>query len=325
MKLMDRIWLLYEIPLACLSFVFNKIVKFAVGNLFTVYLVLNKKKASEWRVLSEKTINAPLVLPVMMTKGPRWNTHATIGTLGPFKVRSAIAIDTKTANQSSRSWIAVVYSFPRYKTITSIESEQLDPTSDWQTINLPAGRYSLAVRYYNRADIINYPAIKVDDQLFVEIYNIPSDINKYYDHLINAKNWFYSSLHYYIFTILKLRKYLPETFVRQEYLPVGAPATHFAYNYLDRKQALEIETVPEIVEQFDIYFTLYDRSSLPLTWCIITDIKYTLAPQEQQGYFLLRIRPKPEFVDTKIQVNSEISVVDNCNQHLTIGSLLSKS
>ncbi|MEN9520084.1 MAG: hypothetical protein RLZZ381_2672, partial [Cyanobacteriota bacterium] len=301
-----------------LSFLFNKIVKFAIGNLFTVYLALNKKKASQWRVLSTQMIKAPLILPVLMTKGPRWNTHAIIGTLGPFKVQEAIAIDTKTANQSARSWIAVVYSFPGYKTVTSLESEQLEADSDWHTIELPAGKYSLGVRYYNRAEIINYPAIKIDNQLFVESYNIPSDINKYYHDLINAKNWFYLSLHYYIFTILKLRKYLPESFVRREYLPMGAPATHFAYNYLDPQQTLEITTVPEIIQQFDIYFTLYDRSSLPLTWCVITEPKYTLAPQNTQGYFLLRIRPKPEFTETKIKVKSEISVIDSLNQHLTI-------
>ena len=317
---MNKIWLLWEIPLACLSFLFNKIVKFAIGNLFTVYLALNKKKASQWRVLSAKMIKAPLVLPVLMTKGPRWNTHAIIGTLGPFKVTEAIAIDTKTANQSARSWIAVVYSFPGYKTVTSLESEQLDPNSSWQTIKLPAGRYSLGVRYYNRAEIINYPAIKIDEQLFVEPYNIPGDINKYYYDLINAKNWFYSSLHYYIFTILKLRNYLPESFVRNEYLPVGAPATHFAYNYLDAQQTLQIATAPEIIEQFDIYFTLYDRSSLPLTWCIITERKYTLAPQDKQGYFLVRIRPKPEFSATEIKVKSEILLLDSSNQHLTIGN-----
>jgi hypothetical protein len=315
---MDKIWLLWEIPLACLSFLFNKIVKFAIGNLFTVYLALNKKKASQWRVLSAQMIKAPLVLPVMMTKGPRWNTHGIIGTLGPFKVQEAIAIDTKTANQSARSWIAVVYSFPGYKTVTSLESEQLDTASAWQTIKLPAGKYSLGVRYYNRADTINYPAIKIDEQLFVEPYNIPSDINKYYHDLINAKNWFYSSLHYYIFTILKLRNYLPESFVRKEYLPMGAPATHFAYNYLDAKQTLEITTASAILEQFDIYFTLYDRSSLPLTWCVITEPKYTLAPQNNQGYFLLRIRPKPEFTETKIKVKSETSVLDSLNQYLTI-------
>lgn len=315
---MAKIWLLWEIPLALLSFLFNKVMKLVIGILFTVYLAINKKKASQWRVLSQKMINAPLILPVLMTKGPRWNTHAVIGTLGPFRVAEAIAIDLDTANKSSRSWIAVVYSFPGYRTVASVESERIDSDSSWHTIKLPAGKYSLGVRYYNRTEIINYPAIKVEDRLFVEAYNVSQDINSYYDNLIEAKNWFYSSLHYYIFTILKLRQYLPDSFVRREYLPVGAPATYFAYNYLDRHQSLQVEIEPEIVEQFDIYFTLYDRSSLPLTWCIITATEYILTPQATQGYFLLRIRPKPEFVATKIQVASEISHLDGSIQQLKI-------
>jgi len=317
---MKNIWLLWEIPLALLSFGFNKIMKLAIGNLFTVYLALNKKKASQWRVLSEKMINAPLILPVLMTKGPRWNTHAVIGTLGPFKVAETIAIDLKTTNKSARSWIAVVYSFPGYKTVTSIESEQLESENDWHLIKLPAGKYSLGVRYYNRTDTINYPEIKIDDRLFVEPFNVPQDINSYYYNLIEAKNWFYSSLHYYIFTILKLRNYLPESFVRREYLPVGAPATHFAYNYLDSQQSLEIITEAKIVEQFNIYFTLYDRSSLPLTWCVITEAKYDLPSQQRMGYFLLRIRPKPEFSETSIIVKSQISKVDSSSQQLLISN-----
>ena len=317
---MNKIWLLWEIPLALLSFGFNKVMKFIIGNLFTIYLAVNQKKASQWRVLSEKMINAPLILPVLMTKGPRWNTHAIVGTLGPFKVTETIAIDVETANKSSRSWIAVVYSFPGYKTITSLESEQIDSTNPWYTVKLPAGKYSLGVRYYNRADTINYPGVKVDNHLFVESFNVPNDINSYYDNLIDAKNWFYSSLHYYIYTILKLRNYLPKSFVRYEYLPVGAPATHFAYNYLDSRQTLQIEIEPEIIEQFDIYFTLYDRSSLPLTWCIITEPKYILPPQDIQGYYLLRIRPKPEFSQTNIKVKSHLSDIDSLNQHCLISN-----
>lgn len=323
-KLMNKIWLLWEIPLALLSFLFNKAMKFAIGNLFTVYLAINKKKASQWRVLSEKMINAPLILPVLMTKGPRWNTHAVIGTLGPFKVAETIAIDLETANKSSASWIAVVYSFPKYQTIASVESEQLDPESSWHKIKLPVGKYSLGVRYYNRADTIDYPAIKVDDILFVESYNVPKNINSYYDNLIESKNWFYSSLHYYIFTILKLRNYLPESFVRNEYLPVGAPATQFAYNYLDSQQSLEITTESEIIEQFDIYFTLYDRCSLPLTWCVINESKYILPPQDKQGYFLLRIRPKPQFSDRQNTVKSQLLNIDRSIQHLQITSSLAK-
>ena len=263
-------------------------------------------------------IKAPLILPVMMTKGPRWNTHAVIGTLGPFKVERAIAIDAQTANKSARSWIAVVYSFPRYKTVTSLESDKLDADTAWQSIELTPGKYSLGVRYYNRADTIDYPEIKIDGELFVEAHNVPSDINSYYDDLINSKNWFYISLHYYIFTILKLRRYLPESFVRQEYLPMGAPSTHFAYNYLDRGQTLTIETKSAIIEQFDIYFTLYDRSSLPISWCIITEEKYILPAQDRQGYFLLRVRPKPEFTNTKITVESKTDIVDSSNQSLAL-------
>lgn len=313
---MDKIWLLWEIPLALLSFVFNKVMKLIIGNLFTVYLAVNRQKASQWRVLSQKTINAPLILPVLMTKGPRWNTHAVIGTLGPFKVAEAIAINVATANKSSGSWIAVVYSFPGYKTIASIESEQINSTT-WHTVKLSPGRYSLGVRYYHRADSISYPTIKIDDNIFVESYSVPQNINSYYHNLIEAKNWFYSSLHYYIFTILKLRDYLPESFVRQEYLPVGAPATYFAYNYLDCAQTLQIEIEPEIVEHFDIYFTLYDRSSLPLSWCVITDLKYFLPEQNRQSYYLLRIRPKPKFSDTELKVTSQ-STIKSSTQYLSI-------
>ena len=316
---MNKISWLWEIPLALLSFGFNKVMKFVIGNLFTVYLSINKQKASQWRVLSQKMINAPLILPVLMTKGPRWNTHAVIGTLGPFKVTEAIAIDVATANKSSGSWIAVVYSFPSYKTVTSIESEQID-SSTWHTVKLPLGRYSLGVRYYHRADSISYPAIKVDDNLFVESYSVPQDINSYYHNLIEAKNWFYSSLHYYIFTVLKLRNYLPESFIRREYLPMGAPATYFAYNYLDFQQTLQIDIESEIIEQFDVYFTFYDRSSLPISWCIITAPKYTLPPQNVRGYYLLRIRPRPEFSHTALQVSSTILNSDSLTQHLLISS-----
>ena len=311
---MNKISLLWEVPLALASFVFYKVMKFIIGNLFTIYLALNKKKATQWRVFSQETIDAPLVLPVLMTKGPRWNTHAIIGNLGPFAVQEKIEIDIATANKSSRSWIAVVYSFPSYKTITSIESEKINSDAPWYTIKLPAGKYSLVVRYYNRMEEINYPAIKVDNELYTDTFNIPSNINDYYHNLINAKNWFYSSLHYYIFTILKLRDYLPESFVRREYLPVGAPATHFAYNYLESNQALNIAIEPKILEQFDIYFTVYDRSSLPLSWCIITEPEYYLPPQNTKGYFLLRVRPKPEYSNTKIKARSQLLNLDNSIQ-----------
>ncbi|MGK7938082.1 MAG: DUF6208 family protein [Xenococcaceae cyanobacterium] len=288
---MKNLSFLGEIPLAVLSFLFYKITKFIIGNLFTIYLAINKDKVSQWRVLSQETIDSPLTLPVLMTKGPRWNTHAIIGTLGPFSVNESIAIDLESANNSAQSWIAVVYSFPSYKTVTSIKSDDIETINKWYSLELKSGKYSLGLRYYNRLDMINLPAIKVDDRELVSAEPTPQDINDFYYDLIKAKNWFYSSLHYYIFTILKFRKWLPESLVRKEYLPVGAPDTFFAYNYVDRGQSLEIDLTSEIINNFDIYFTLYDRSSLPLSWCQIKSEKYTLPAGDNQGYYLLRIRP----------------------------------
>ena len=222
---MKSIFWLFEIPLALLSFIFYKIMKFLIGIVFTIYLAVNKEKASQWRFFSQKMIAAPLILPVLMTKGPRWNTHAVIGTLGPFLVEKEFALDLESANNSAGSWIAVVYSFPGYKTITSLESNKIKTQGKWYSVSLKPGKYTLAIRYYNRAEKLQLPAIKVDGKNFVDSQLMPSDVNSFYRDLINSKNWFYSSLHYYIFTILKLRNTLPESFIRGEYLLVGAPDT----------------------------------------------------------------------------------------------------
>ncbi len=315
---MKKLYLMVEIILAFLSFLFYKIMKFIIGNLFIVYLAFNKKQASRWRILSEKMINSPLILPVLMTKGPRWNTHAIIGTLGIFKVEQEIAIDIETANKSAASWIAVVYDFPSYKTITSIESNKIDSSNKWHYLKLPTGRYSLGVRYYNRFDNIAFPAIKIDEQEFVDNTSVSSDTNNFYHDLIKNKNWFYVSLHYYIFTILKLRKYLPESFVKQEYLPVGAPDTTFIYNYLSTNQALQIDFTPETIDNYNIYFNLYDRSSLPLSWCQINTTKYELPAPESNGYYLLRIRPKPSSTNTSSTLEWQVETENINLQRLTV-------
>lgn len=314
---MKNIYWFWEIPLACLSFLFYKVMKLAIGILYTFYLVINQEKATQWRFFSQKMIAAPLILPVLMTKGPRWNTHAVIGTLGPFKVEQEIALDIESANNSAASWIAVVYSFPLYKTITSLESNQINCDGQWYSIKLKPGKYSLGIRYYNRTEKLQLPAIKVDGKNFVAAQVVPSNVNEFYSELIQAKNWFYSSLHYYIFTILKLRNILPESFIRKEYLPVGAPDTFFAYNYLEQHQQLQIDIDSEIVSNCNIYFTLYDRSSLPLSWSQITTTQYNLAAPESEGYYLLRIRPKPDLsnisTDFNFQVVKEDASIQQCN------------
>jgi hypothetical protein len=312
---MNNFVLIWEIPLALLSFVFYKVMKLAIGNLFTIYLAINQKKASQWRVLSQETIDTFLSLPVLMTKGPRWNTHAIIGTLGPFSVKKSISLDLQSANNSAQSWIAVVYSFPNYQTITSLESNQINSALQWQSIQLQPGKYSLGLRYYNWSNNINLPAIKRDDRELVNATQISNQNNNFYDNLINYKNWFYLSIHYYVFTILKLRKWLPESFVRKEYLPVGAPATEFFYNYLTKTQTLQLEFSSFLIQDFDIYFTLYDRSSLPLSYCRIQTEKYSLPATGLNGYYLLRIRPKTITSPQQISLDSQLVEENNHVQH----------
>jgi hypothetical protein len=315
---MNKIALIWEIPLALLSFLFYKVMKLTIGNLFTLYLRLDRSKASQWRILSQQVIDSPLSLPVLMTKGPRWNTHAVIGTLGPFAVQESIEIDLESARNSARSWIAVVYNFPGYQTITSLASHQTKPDAQWHAIKLPSGKYSLGVRYYQRNDTLNFPAIRLDNNNFVAPTSIDSNVNDFYHKLIERENWFYSSLHYYVYVMLKLRKRLGESFVRGEFLPVGAPATSFVYNYLDRGQALQLDLADDLIANCDIYFTLYDRASFPVTWCQIDRSSYYFPKLEFCGFYLLRIRFKPEAIKTKIEINYNSIVENNSIQHWKI-------
>ncbi len=278
--------LIFEIPLACLSFLFYKASKFIIGNLFTIYLALNKEKASQWRVLSEETLNTPLSLPVLMTKGPRWNTHSIISTLGPFTVKSQLSINTEIANNSAQSWIAVVYGFPSYKTIATLESG-----NSQQSLNLPPGKYTLGLRYYNWSEKVILPNVRVDGLEIVESKTVPRDINKFYHDLSKKNNWFYTALHYYIFTLLRYRKWFPESFVEREYLPVGAPDTQFFYGCLEPGQSWQLEVDSLISKSYNIYLTLYNRASLPVSWCQITEEKQPIQAIDSKGFYLIRIRP----------------------------------
>lgn len=295
-----------EIPLAILSFIFYKIIKFIIGILYTIFLFIKKDKASQWRVLSSETLETFLSLPVLMTKGPRWNTHAIIGTLGPFRVQESISLDLNILKKSAQSWIVVIYNFPEYATITNLDSNKIDYSEDWISIPVKSGLYSIGLRYYHWSDSLELPTVKVDEQLLVNKLNVSPNVNNFYKNLIQNKNGFYLALHYYIFTILKYRKWLGESFVRQEFLPVGAPDTEFVYGYLEKGESLNIISPSRLINDYDVYFTVYDRSSLPLDWCQIKDETCLTQPIENNGYYLLRIRPKPLTENKDFSIGSEL-------------------
>lgn len=279
-----------EIPLALVSFIFAKINKFLIGNLYTIYLSLNTKKSKQWRVIDNELVSSNLNLGVLMTKAPRWNTHAIIGTLGPFLVNNSLTIDLKSANNSCQSWIAIFYDFPNYKTITTIESNQVNSEENWQSINLAKGKYTIGLRYYNYSQKLVLPAVKVDGEIFTTSTKIPNDSNNFYHNLINRKNLYFLAIHYYIYTILKYRKKLPESFIQNEFLPVGATDTKFYYDCLDKGELLSIEIDEFTFKNYAIYVTLYDRFSLPISWFQVSQLKEKTKPLTDKGYYLIRVR-----------------------------------
>ncbi|MGI0482902.1 DUF6208 family protein [Geminocystis sp. CENA526] len=303
---MSKSSFILEIPLALLSFIFAKINKFFIGNLYTLYLIFNKKKSKQWRVIDNNLVSSSLNLGVLMTKAPRWNTHAIIGTLGPFSVDNELSIDLKSPNNSCKSWIAIFYDFPNYKTITSIESNQVNSQDETHSINLKKGKYTIGLRYYNYYDKLVLPEVKVDGEIITLAQEIPNDSNNYYESLINRKNFYFSAIHYYIYTIFKYRKYLPESFVKNEFLPVGATDTEFFYDYLDKGESLTIEVDEFTLKTYDIYITVYDRCSLPISFFQLSQLKQNTEKMTSQGYYLIRVRRNEnldnKFADLKINL-----------------------
>jgi hypothetical protein len=289
---MKAITALIDIFLASLSFIFYKVSKFAIGTLYLIYLQLNKKIQTQWRVLSADTIAKPLVMPVLMTKAPRWNTHAIICTLGPFPVKEKISIDLSSIRNSAAAWICVVYSFPQYATITSISNSDVDPQPEWYDLPVKSGRYTIGLRYYQRRETLQTPMVKVDGQFWASSEAIDPQVNDFYHRLLEKKNWFYLSLHWYIYTLLQWQDHLPSGFVKAEYLPVGATHTQFFYNAVPEGEEIEITIDPVIVATYDIYFNLYDRSSLPISWLTLEQLQFTSPPLNVKSTYLLRVRTK---------------------------------
>jgi hypothetical protein len=307
---------MFQFILAFFSFLFYKLMGFVIGNVYTLYLIINRDKSRQWRVLSGDNLNSPLVLPVLMTKAPRWNTHAIIGTLGPFPVQESVTIDLQSLNQSTESWILVFYGFPGYETVTSLESNRIDFQGEWTTVKLNKGQYTIGLRYYNWSQDVTLPTIKVDGQILVNSAVVPENINDFYQDLIKYKNWFYLSLHYYVFVILKFRKRFSQDFIKGEFLPVGATDTVFNYDYLLAGESLKIVTNQDILKNYDIYLTIYDRCSLPIFFAEITQENYLSKSIENDGFYLFRLRSKFTALSETLAINEDNFYVERIKNNL---------
>jgi len=281
-----------DIPLALCSFCFFKAVKLILTQSVKLQAARFNRGGYRWSILTGETVKSPLTLAVLLTKGPRWNPHAVIGAAGPFRVTHSLALNRLQADASSGSWTVVIYRYPGLKTVACLASSGAAADGEWEAQSLPPGRYSLGLRYYDVAGPVVFPTVRVDGQEALPARSAPPDPNGFYQDLHRRANWFYTALHYYVYPMLQWEARLPAAFVRSEYVPVGDPGNLFYYGPLSAGQALECLLPEGVLDHYRVYYTQYNRSSLPVSWSEIRVGFHRTPPASAAGFYLLRLRAR---------------------------------
>ncbi|NEP12053.1 MAG: hypothetical protein F6K14_17960 [Symploca sp. SIO2C1] len=305
--------LCWQIPLAFLSWIFFKVVRLSIRTLVSIYNSSNKKKVYKWLIFSEELLKKPLILPSLLTTGPRWNPHAIAAGAGPFFVKESLAIEISACIASAQSWSIGIYKFPEAKAVKYLASNNnANYQEKWHELKLETGNYTLGLRYYNWYDEVNLPATNVDGNQIINTESVDGgNVNNYFHNLIARDNLFYRSLNYYIFPLLVCQQWLPQEWVRKEYLPVGDPNNEFIYGFIYKSYSLHLKLNPLLLANYDVYLTIYNCSSLPITFCQINTEKYTTPAIETDSFYLMRLRPKSDLSNNLFQpdwINTEISI-----------------
>lgn len=278
-----------ELTTALLSFLLFKLTKFAIRTLYMIWSAVRKDWATQWRFASEETLAIPGVLATIMTTGPRWNTHAIVATVGPIAVTRSIALKVDSADRSARSWTIVVCTFPGYRTVTSVSSLSGPFFNGVAALDLQPGRYWIGLRYYRWSDRVELPAISVDGFEVVHAALVPCDLNEMYQTLSRRENWFYYCLQYYMFILLQYRWLFPAWFVEKEFLPLANPETRFYYGALRKGDSLGIRVNACLLSTYDVYVTLYDRASFPISCYQVTELEHLSPEIVCDGMYLVRV------------------------------------
>lgn len=283
--------LLWEIPLSLISFIFYKFNRYLISRLYRRFLASSANRSTTWRLLDRATLLMPISLPVLMTTGPRWNTHALIGTLGPLTVSRNISLCTSTCMNSASSWTGVIYRFPDFNTVSQFSSLSDHASHEWSSIVLPEGRYVLGIRYYGLSAKPEMPKVCVDDSLSIDGVKTPLDTNQVYANLIERSSFYYYFLHYYIFNLLRFRSLFAPSFVKREFLPVGDPDTTFRYGIIKKGRCLKVILSPSLFSGHRVFLTVYNRASLPFLSIEVKEKIWFSESLPFDGFYLFRIRP----------------------------------
>lgn len=206
------------------------------------------------------------------------------------KSKNVIEIEADIADQSSKAWTVVVYN-ELVQTIAYKGSFQRGETP-WESISVKPGEYSLSLRYYELDTQAKLPQIKVDGAVVVDNKDCYKEFDLYQQRLEKIKqrrSVFYTTMHYYVYALLKWPMLTNEQEIREEYLPVGNPETIFRYGAIEKGKQLHVHCSNELLEKTLIYLVILNQSSFPQMWTRIEETEYETPNVAMSGTWLMRI------------------------------------
>jgi hypothetical protein len=282
--------LLWEVPLAVLSWSFHRLTRLALAGLARLRVTSSRQQSAEWHPISAEVITRRLMLPAIMTSAPRWNPHALIAGLGPFQAESSIGIDAGAASRSARTWTAVMHRVPGSRIVGSVGSQDAPSEDGWARLPVEPGAYRVVLRYYHRSDDAALPDVQADGVEVAKGMPLAADSNdQLYRALPRLRGRFYLAQQYYVYTMLRLKRWLPQSFVERELLPIGNPETRFYYGHCPAGCSLHLQAAESVTASHDVYLTLYGRDSFPLHWQQVVVPELRTDPLARDGFYLLRV------------------------------------
>ena len=244
--------------------------------------------SAQWGTMSATKLKRQL--PVIMLVGPRWNTHAALGSMGPTRVERRLVLDVESASRSADQWSCALTRMDRTVART-IGNGDLTNGEKEIVLDVEPDTYVLTMRYYGTRPGAAFPELTLDDGTTVPALEVPQDSLDVYERVRGFSGAFYAALAWYIYPMLRLRRWLSERFVTGEVLPFGNPQTTFLFDAVERGERLRIEVPESVLATHKVMFTAYNRASFPTSWFSVASPTTETEPMARQGFWLMRLHP----------------------------------
>lgn len=288
-RALDRIPILWEAPLAVLSYLARRAVQFHVLAVGCGREYRRDPRAfCQWRVNSPERLSSPLAVLRVMMVGPRWNTAALCASAGPFRVDGPMRIRIGPMARSSGFWTLLLFRLPGVRRATHWSALTSHPDREWLDIDPEPGDYFLNARLYRSAPRVEFPAVEVGGREIVAPVEASRESNAYLAALARYSSSFYAALNYYALVVARRKGLIPESLARSLLVPVGDPATRFLYGAIGRGEALRLALDPALLETHAVHATIYDRASFPVVWYEVDRAGHVGPTSPVRGFYLVR-------------------------------------